>query len=104
PRRAMVRLRNPLSEEEPALRTTLLPPLLGALRRNLGRGIRDLALYEIGLVFHPAKAAGPVPALGVDRRPSDVDLSAANELVPRPTCRCAPVRWNSTSTPSRRRR
>jgi phenylalanyl-tRNA synthetase beta chain len=83
PRRAMLRLRNPLSEEEPALRTTLLPPLLGALRRNLGRGNRDLALYEIGLVFHPARAAGPPPKLGVDRRPSDVDLSKANELVPR---------------------
>ena len=60
-----------------------LPPLLGALRRNLGRGIRDLALYEIGLVFHPASAAGRPPKLSVDRRPSDVDLAAAEALVPR---------------------
>ena len=34
-----VKLANPLSDEEPALRTTLLPGLLGALRRNVGRGI-----------------------------------------------------------------
>ena len=53
-----VRLRNPISEEEPALRTTLLPPLLATLRRNIGRGHRDVALYEIGLVFHPARAGG----------------------------------------------
>ena len=66
PRRHAVRLRNPLSEEEPALRTTLLPPLLAALRRNLGRGQRDVALYEIGLVFHPAAAPAPPPVLGVD--------------------------------------
>ena len=34
----VVKLVNPLSDEEPALRTTLLPGLLGALRRNDGRG------------------------------------------------------------------
>lgn len=82
PRRRSVRLLNPLSEEEPAMRTTLLPPLLTTLRRNLGRGLRDLALYEIGLVFHPADAAGPLPALPVDHRPSDVDLDAALAAVP----------------------
>jgi phenylalanyl-tRNA synthetase beta chain len=81
PRRQAVRLRNPLSEEEPALRTTLLPPLLATLRRNAGRGLRDLALYEIGLVFHPG-ATGVAPQLPVDRRPSDADIEAALKLVP----------------------
>ena len=37
-RRRTARLVNPLSDEEPALRTTLLPGLLSALRRNHGRG------------------------------------------------------------------
>jgi len=36
------------------MRTSLLPGLLAALRRNLGRGQRDVALYELGLVFLPA--------------------------------------------------
>ncbi|GIJ51544.1 phenylalanine--tRNA ligase beta subunit [Virgisporangium aliadipatigenens] len=81
PRRAQVRLANPISEEEPALRTTLLPPLLGALRRNLGRGHRDVALYEIGPVFHPGNGATP-PALGVDRRPTDEELALAQAVVP----------------------
>src|SRR5206468_1550979 len=53
PRRSAVRLANPLSAEEPLLRTTLLPPLLATLRRNIGRGSRDIALYEQGLVFEP---------------------------------------------------
>jgi phenylalanyl-tRNA synthetase beta chain len=84
-RRETVRLANPISEEEPSLRTTLLPPLLATLRRNLGRapdGSRDLALYEIGLVFHPADNAGAPPRMGVDARPSAEELTAAERFVP----------------------
>ncbi|HEX5595150.1 MAG TPA: phenylalanine--tRNA ligase subunit beta [Micromonosporaceae bacterium] len=83
PRRAVVRLVNPMSDEEPALRTTLLPPLLATLRRNVGRGERDLALFELGLVFHPRKPAdGTPPALGVAARPGDAELAAAEKFVP----------------------
>ncbi|WP_461028722.1 phenylalanine--tRNA ligase subunit beta, partial [Streptomyces sparsus] len=65
PARRTVRLANPLSEEEPALRTTLLPGLLTTLRRNEGRGSQGsqggLALFETGLVFRPrAGATRPV--------------------------------------------
>ncbi|MGW3784647.1 phenylalanine--tRNA ligase subunit beta [Micromonospora chokoriensis] len=81
-RRPAVRLANPLSEEEPLLRTTLLGPLLGVLKRNLGRGHRDLALYEIGAVFHPRVGAGSPPAMGVDRRPTDEEFAAADAVVP----------------------
>ncbi|MEU4570651.1 phenylalanine--tRNA ligase subunit beta [Micromonospora sp. NPDC023956] len=82
PRRMAVRLANPLSEEEPLLRTMLLGPLLGILKRNIGRGHRDLALYETGLVFHPRPDAGPAPAMGVDQRPSDADFAAADATLP----------------------
>jgi phenylalanyl-tRNA synthetase beta chain len=82
PRRSAVRLTNPLSEEEPLLRTSLLAPLLGTLKRNLGRGQRDLALYEIGTVFLPGGSTAAPPAMGVDRRPSDEDWAAANAFVP----------------------
>jgi phenylalanyl-tRNA synthetase beta chain len=83
PRRACVRLANPMSDEEPALRTTLLPPLLAALRRNLGRGQRDLALYEIGLVFHPRTGDGDAPPrLGVADRPVDAELATAESFLP----------------------
>jgi phenylalanyl-tRNA synthetase beta chain len=81
-RRSAVRLTNPLSEEEPLLRTSLLPPLLATLKRNLSRGLRDLALYEIGTVFLPRLTATAPPAMGVDRRPSDDDWQAANTVVP----------------------
>ncbi|MBB2943025.1 phenylalanyl-tRNA synthetase beta chain [Actinoplanes lutulentus] len=82
PRRSAVRLTNPLSEEEPLLRTSLLAPLLGILKRNLGRGRRDVALFETGTVFLPHLAASAPPALGVDRRPTAEEWAAANTIVP----------------------
>jgi phenylalanyl-tRNA synthetase beta chain len=82
PRRVAVRLANPLSEEQPLLRTTLLPPLLDTLARNLGRGQRDAALYEVGLVFHPRVEASPPPVVGVAGRPSDVDIVALDAAIP----------------------
>ncbi|MGW3625059.1 phenylalanine--tRNA ligase subunit beta [Streptomyces sp. NPDC000880] len=91
PRRTVVKLVNPLSDEEPALRTTLLPGLLGALRRNDGRGSHDLALFETGLVFRPTgeeTVPGPLP---VDRRPTDEEIAALNAALPHQPRRVATV-------------
>ncbi|MEV6806465.1 phenylalanine--tRNA ligase subunit beta [Streptomyces sp. NPDC051132] len=82
PARRAVRLVNPLSDEEPALRTTLLPGLLGALRRNAGRGSHDLALFETGLVFHPREERPAVAHLPVDRRPTDEEIAALDAALP----------------------
>ena len=51
PRRRVVKLMNPLSEEQSVLRTSLLPGLLGSLRRNLSQRVPDVALFEVGKVF-----------------------------------------------------
>src|SRR3954452_138415 len=80
-RRQVVVVRNPLSEEEPGLRTTLLPGLLATLARNLSRGQRDLALFEHGAVF-PGGVRTPAPLPGVDRRPDDATLAALLGAVP----------------------
>jgi phenylalanyl-tRNA synthetase beta chain len=82
PARRVVRLTNPLSDEEPALRTTLLPGLLGALRRNDGRGSHDLALFETGLVFQPRAEQGVAVALPVDRRPTDEEIATLDAALP----------------------
>ena len=49
-----VRVRNPLSEEAPILRTSLVPSMLRSLEWNMNRGSRDLALYEIAKVYSEA--------------------------------------------------
>ncbi|MGA5796066.1 phenylalanine--tRNA ligase subunit beta [Streptomyces cellulosae] len=82
PARRVVKLVNPLSDEEPALRTSLLPGLLAALRRNDGRGSHDLALFETGLVFQPRDAAKVAANLPVDRRPSPDEIAALNAALP----------------------
>ncbi|MGW7369002.1 phenylalanine--tRNA ligase subunit beta [Streptomyces sp. NPDC054841] len=91
PRRAVVTLVNPISDEEPALRTTLLPGLLAALRRNVGRGSGDLALFETGLVFRPTGDETVPGVLPVDRRPTDEEIAALNAALPRQPRRAATV-------------
>ncbi|QKW05596.1 phenylalanine--tRNA ligase subunit beta [Streptomyces sp. NA04227] len=82
PARRMVRLVNPLSDEEPALRTTLLPGLLGALRRNEGRGNHDVALFESGLVFRPRENQAQPVRLPVDRRPTEAEIASLEATLP----------------------
>ncbi|MFD0153127.1 phenylalanine--tRNA ligase subunit beta [Streptomyces sp. NPDC055721] len=90
-RRRLVTLVNPLSDEEPALRTTLLPGLLGALRRNDSRGSHDLALFETGLVFRPEGQPGVAVRLPVDRRPTDEEVAVVNATLPAQPRRAAVV-------------
>ena len=47
-----LRLRNPMSENQAVMRRHILPGLLDSVRRNLNRGIADLAFFEIGHTFH----------------------------------------------------
>ncbi|HVD29989.1 MAG TPA: phenylalanine--tRNA ligase subunit beta, partial [Mycobacteriales bacterium] len=75
PRRDALRLANPLSDAEPELRTSLLPGLLATLRRNIGRGLRDVALFESGLVYLRGDGKLPLPLLGVERRPTPAELA-----------------------------
>ncbi|MFE0454004.1 phenylalanine--tRNA ligase subunit beta [Streptomyces sp. NPDC058914] len=82
PARRVVKLANPLNDEEPALRTSLLPGLLGALRRNDGRGSHDLALFETGLVFLPREGQRAAGHLPVDRRPTDEEIASLNAALP----------------------
>jgi phenylalanyl-tRNA synthetase beta chain len=82
-RRPAVVVANPLSEDEPLMRTTLLPGLFRVLTRNIGRGFADTALFEIGLVFRPRPgAAASAPILPVDRGPSVSELALLEAALP----------------------
>jgi phenylalanyl-tRNA synthetase beta chain len=48
-----IELRNPLSEDHVALRTSLIAGLLGAVARNIRAGAERIALFEIGNTFAP---------------------------------------------------
>ncbi len=82
-RRTALALANPLSEDEPLLRTTLLPGLLRVLARNVGRGFADVALYEMGTVFRPRPGSpGIAPILPVDRGPTAAELASLEAGLP----------------------
>lgn len=83
PRRQMLALANPLSDDEPLLRATLLPGLFRVLNRNVGRGFADVALFELGLVYLPRLGGRAVPpALRVDRAPTFEELAALDAALP----------------------
>ena len=98
PRRRAVLLANPIRDEEPQLRTTLLPGLFRVAGRNAGRGFADLSLFEIGNVARsrkdPAGGAGAsgdpgpgtasrvAPILPVDRGPTPEEIAELERALP----------------------
>jgi len=89
-RRDAVRLANPLSEAQPLLRTTVLETLVDAVKVNLGRGMTDLAVFEIGRAY---RAEGTASALrpAIDARPSGAELAALDAALPSQPRRVAGV-------------
>jgi len=81
-RRGALSLVNPISDAEPQLRTSLLPGLLANASRNVGRGSRDLAIYELGLIYRPAATTGRPPRPGVTQRPSPEELAELQAAIP----------------------
>jgi phenylalanyl-tRNA synthetase beta chain len=79
--RHAVRLSNPLSSQKPLYTTTLLPGVLDAAARNLGRGATGVALFETGTVALPSES-GPAPIYGVEWRPTEAELEKLFEAIP----------------------
>ncbi|WP_349898279.1 phenylalanine--tRNA ligase subunit beta [Parafrigoribacterium soli] len=79
-----LKLANPLDGEVPYLRTSLIPGLIEVARRNLSRGLTDLAIFESGSVFLPEAnrtyGGGPLP-IGNAQPSADV-LDALNAGIP----------------------
>ncbi|MEX0277994.1 MAG: phenylalanine--tRNA ligase subunit beta [Ruegeria sp.] len=73
---AATMLENPISSEMSHMRPDLLPGLLQAAARNQARGYADLALFEVGPVFHdgePGEQKTQIAGLLVGRSgPKDV--------------------------------
>jgi len=61
---AGILVKNPISADYELMRTSLLPALLDAARRNVARGVADVGLFEVGPVVWragDAKEAPPEP-------------------------------------------
>ncbi|MFT0847091.1 phenylalanine--tRNA ligase subunit beta [Actinomycetaceae bacterium L2_0104] len=80
-RRLAVKLINPLQDEAPYLRTSVLDSLLATAHLNVARGNPAAAVCEASLVSRPAGIAPTEPA-GVGARPSEADLARLHGAIP----------------------
>ena len=78
-----LQLANPLADDRPLMRTSLLATLSETAQRNVSRGLSDFGIFEIGLVTLPValdKAPAPLPPGA--QRPDDATLAQIIEAVP----------------------
>jgi phenylalanyl-tRNA synthetase beta chain len=64
-------VKNPISADYEVMRTSLLPGLVDAAKRNLARGVTDVALFEVGPVVRRA------PSKDVKEAPDEPRYAAA---------------------------
>lgn len=76
------KIANPISEKEPLLRPHMVPGLIDTAVRNMGRGAKSMALFEIGSVFRAPETIPAPPELGTDKRPSSEEIAALYASVP----------------------
>jgi phenylalanyl-tRNA synthetase beta chain len=76
-----VSLANPIQEEAGQLRMSLIPGLMETARRNLSRGLTDLALVEHGSVF--VSSTSKTPSFpNTSGRPTKEQISALDAAIP----------------------
>jgi phenylalanyl-tRNA synthetase beta chain len=69
-------VKNPISADYEVMRTTLLPGLVDAAKRNLSRGVTDFGLYEVGPVVRRRPHEG-----GKDAKDATVEPTYAAALL-----------------------
>jgi len=78
-----VRLENPIQEDFPEMRTSLMPGLMQAAARNVSRGLVSGNLYEMGSVFWAApNSESSVAFPDTASRPEQKQLDALDSQIP----------------------
>ncbi len=88
-RAATYRLANPMSEDFPVLRTHLLPGLAQTAQRNIARGAKDFALFEIGSIFRNSQKLAPAISPELGKKPDAKTIAAIFASVPPQPVHCA---------------
>ena len=78
-----VKLANAMQEDFNEMRTTMLPALIEAAKRNISRGLTDLNIFEAGSVFLPAANVAPLADLPTAAsRPAAVEIARLEASIP----------------------
>ena len=82
-KKTAVRLENPIQEESPEMRTSLLPGLLQAAARNLSRGLTSGYLFELGSAFVAVEnQSKSVEFPETSKRPTEKQLESLKTQIP----------------------
>ncbi|NDH38773.1 MAG: phenylalanine--tRNA ligase subunit beta, partial [Actinobacteria bacterium] len=76
------KIANPISDQNPLLRTHLSIGLLETAARNLSRGAKSAALFESGLVFRDVKKLEKATGISTAQRPTANQIKKIYESVP----------------------
>jgi phenylalanyl-tRNA synthetase beta chain len=81
-RAATYRIANPMSEEFPLMRVHLVPGLIEVAQRNISRGARDFAIFEMGSIFRSSQQLVPAISPELGARPDQSIIDAITASVP----------------------
>ena len=81
-RRDMPTLANPLSDEQPWVRSSILFTLIPVARRNFGRGHSSIPIFEVGSVFQGSVNTAAIPGMSVEHPPTTEQWSALENALP----------------------
>lgn len=81
-RASTYRIANPMSEEFPLMRVHLVPGLIEVAQRNISRGAKDFAIFEMGSIFRSAQKLIPAITPELGKRPEQSVIDAIYASVP----------------------
>jgi phenylalanyl-tRNA synthetase beta chain len=81
-RAATYRIANPMSEEFPLLRVHLVPGLIEVAARNISRGAKDFAIFEMGSIFRGSQKLVQAVSPEIGSRPDAKTIAAIYASVP----------------------
>ena len=81
-RAATYRIANPMSEEFPLMRVHLVPGLIEVAQRNISRGAKDFAIFEMGSIFRSSQKLVPAISPELGRKPEQSVIDAITSSVP----------------------
>ena len=81
-RAATYKVANPMSEEFPLMRVHLVPGLIEVAQRNISRGAKDFAIFEMGSIFRSSQKLVPAVSPDLSKRPDQKIIDQIFAAVP----------------------
>ena len=81
-RASTYRIANPMSEEFPLMRVHLVPGLIEVAARNISRGAKDFAIFEMGSIFRSSQKLVPFISPDLSKRPDKKVIDQIFSSVP----------------------